>query len=41
MFQPTVIGPDMFIAAIAIMLFGATLTRLAVVWFGIRAVRYW
>jgi len=41
MVQPTLIVPEIFVVAIAMMLFGATLTRLAALWFGIRAVRYW
>lgn len=41
MLQPTLIVPEIFVVAIGLMLFGSVLTRLAVVWFGIRAIRYW
>ena len=39
--QPALVVPETFVMAIIIMLFGAMLTRLAAVWLGIRAVRYW
>ena len=41
MVQPTVVDPRIFFVAIVIMLFGAMLTRLAALWFGIRAIRFW
>ena len=41
LFQPALVAPERFVGAIAMMLFGATFTRLAAVWLGIRAVRYW
>ncbi len=41
MVQPTLVVPELFVAAIAIMLFGAMLTRLGALWLGIRAIRFW
>lgn len=39
--QPELVNPGIFVVAIVIMLFGAMLTRLAALWFGIRAIRFW